>query len=346
MKYDSETYISRIYAVWLNITQSCNNKCAYCYDAGNDNFNMRQDTLFKIIELIRPLRIKYLVWVGGEPTLHPDFIEFANKCKGLTQGMTLITNGTRVADSDYCRQIDVTPISHVLFSLHGPTEASHDTGTMRKGSFRQILDGIENVRRLKRKVKTLTITTITNRNKAFLTDIVDFSKSLGFKKVLFNACGPTVASIDCDLCVDPAELAGVLENLYLYSKARDIQIEMGTNLPKCVFKPELYAEMVKSKVITSRPCQVLKGTGYQFLSDGSITPCTHLYDLKLFNPVKLNLSSKEFCDKLNSDIIKQQRQALWQYPSIKCKSCKDWGDCVGGCPILWTKFDSDKYLRG
>ena len=215
MKYENKSYIANIQSLWLNITQSCNNKCEYCYDAGNDNFNMRPDTFLKITELIRPLKIKTLILIGGEPTLHPNFIDFANKCSDIAERVTLITNGTRLADPDFCRQIEMSPISTILFSLLGHDENSHDMGTAREGSFRQILEGIKNVRNLNRKINILPITTITSKNKAFLTKTLDFSKSLGFRKAVYNICVPSLASLKGDLCVDPAEVAGLIEHLFL-----------------------------------------------------------------------------------------------------------------------------------
>ena len=334
----------KIKSIWINLTSVCNNRCQYCYDAGNSANNISIDMFDEIINLIKPLHIERLLLIGGEPTLHPEFFELANKCKDVAESLTVVTNGTRFHDRDFCMQLDKTPVTAVLMSLLGHNSLLHDNLTGRSGSFYELIEGFKNVSELTPKIKLFPTTTINSINQDYLKEILDFSKDIGAKEVIYNVCIPSFESDE--VCVDPAKIASLIEDLYLHSKKKKVHLKINSNLPRCIFNQQIFNELFDANRIICVPCQLYRGNGYMLLSDGSLVSCTHLYNDILINPITLNFSSADLLSWFNSEEANAKRASHWKYPSQECTICSKWlKQCIGGCPITWTKYDSNKYLK-
>jgi radical SAM protein with 4Fe4S-binding SPASM domain len=341
----NNTRVSQLSYIWINLTSKCNNRCFYCYDAGHSVSEINTNTVIKILDLISELKLKQLILIGGEPTIHSNFLDILRLCSEKVKKPTIITNGFRFADELFCQEVCQIGVTGVLFSVLGPSATIHDAGTKRQGSFDQIVKGIENLRHLIDIDKIRTITTITKRNLIHLKEIIDLNISFGLKRTIFNLCTPSILEKELDLCLNPTEYSAIIEDLYLYSKKNNHFIEIGTNVPKCLFKKELIENLISSGVIRFSPCQLYRSSGIQFLSDGSVTPCTHLYDEVLGNPIERGFSISEFMDWLNYSTPKDFRENMWRYPSEECKRCKEWGNCTGGCPLMWSKHNPTEFLQ-
>lgn len=85
----------------IAITNYCNLKCSYCFADDmihEPNKNMLIEDYIKILKyLVEKNNVTYLGIIGGEPTLHPNFIEIlceSNQCANRNNiQFTLFTNG-------------------------------------------------------------------------------------------------------------------------------------------------------------------------------------------------------------------------------------------------------------
>lgn len=84
----------------IAIVNYCNLKCPYCFADDmihQKNKAMTIEDYQRVLEFISRTPKNYVGIIGGEPTLHPDFIEIlkeTNKyCKEVDTGATLFTNG-------------------------------------------------------------------------------------------------------------------------------------------------------------------------------------------------------------------------------------------------------------
>ncbi len=79
----------------ISLTGKCNASCPWCFYKDEKTCDEIDSKLFmNFLEECRDMGVKAITWTGGgEPTLHPNFINFVNKVHymGLDQG--LITNG-------------------------------------------------------------------------------------------------------------------------------------------------------------------------------------------------------------------------------------------------------------
>jgi len=83
--------------VVLELTSSCNLNCRHCFYRQNIDFQssgfLNKKKVFDLIDKFKKNNIHNIVLTGGEPTLHPDFIEIAKYAKKNISRVTLCTNG-------------------------------------------------------------------------------------------------------------------------------------------------------------------------------------------------------------------------------------------------------------
>lgn len=82
--------------VRIYLTENCNASCAWCFNKNTRNPELDMDTekIKKLIDYLSEHKLRKLRIMGGEPTLHPDFVEIWNYALGKFPKMTLFTNGT------------------------------------------------------------------------------------------------------------------------------------------------------------------------------------------------------------------------------------------------------------
>jgi radical SAM protein with 4Fe4S-binding SPASM domain len=78
----------------MEINNFCNNKCVYCYNTDRSNDYISTDILKKIIIGAKKVGVKCVVLSGGEPTLHPDFLQILDIIHDFNLKICLSTNGT------------------------------------------------------------------------------------------------------------------------------------------------------------------------------------------------------------------------------------------------------------
>ena len=145
----------------------CNNNCVMCtnptefflsrprrYSFGgqkkklDDYLSGRTDAYVK-----NPSKGDYFLFTGGEPTLHPRFLELIRHFRGRLPGadLRLLTNGRRFQYGDFtARFLDCAgePFMTAV-SLHGCGPKGHDSITRTPGSFLQTVAGLHNLLALK-----------------------------------------------------------------------------------------------------------------------------------------------------------------------------------------------------
>lgn len=123
----------------LELTYRCTEHCIHCY--ADDETNTRQELKLedyqKILDELKEMGCISILLTGGEPTLHPDFLEIAKYAKEKGFLVDIFTNGL-VADSLLKQMIELKPNS-ISFSFYGGTAAVHDNVTGIKGSFEKSL---------------------------------------------------------------------------------------------------------------------------------------------------------------------------------------------------------------
>lgn len=130
---------------WVRLTFDCNNHCVFCLDTLAHDGNMRDPEEVK--EQILDGRRKgatRLILSGGEPTMHPRFVDFIRlgKLAGYSKIQT-VTNGRMFAYGPFLKRCLDAGLGEITFSLHGPNAKIHDALVGVKGAFVQEVAGLK-----------------------------------------------------------------------------------------------------------------------------------------------------------------------------------------------------------
>ena len=87
----------------VDLTYRCNMSCTYCYNPIRSLADMELSYFEEVCRrLPRPVQFKFL---GGEPTLHPDFMGFIRAARRRKHEVTILSNGRRYTDPVFVRAL-------------------------------------------------------------------------------------------------------------------------------------------------------------------------------------------------------------------------------------------------
>lgn len=173
----------------LNITTYCNALCRFCivFDSlNNPDLNMTDEQIFGTLKQAREEGAEEVGYSGGEPSVHPRFIEIVRTAKelGYTR-QSFNTNGLKLRKAKYCRELVAAGMSSIDFSIHGHTDELHDELVARKNALKSIREAMGHLRALKEEFNFhLSATTvITASNHGHLVDICRMLVDMGFGNI-------------------------------------------------------------------------------------------------------------------------------------------------------------------
>lgn len=136
----------------------------------------------------------YLELIGGETTIRADVIElvrYAKQCGFRT--IMMATNGRMFSYPKFAQKIIAAGLNSLVFSLHGHNSRLHDSLTRVSGSFKELLAGLENVKKLGLK-NIGSNTTVVKQNYRFLPQIGQFIFDLGIRNAEFIFVDPSAGA--------------------------------------------------------------------------------------------------------------------------------------------------------
>lgn len=159
----------------IRLGYRCNARCGFCYYQDKlDTPKDQEPTTAQLVEQLRVLRREgatEVEFTGGEPTIRSDLAELIVLAKELGfVNVSLITNGLRLANPRYARDLIHAGANDFLFSVHGHNPSLHDGHTQIPGSFERIVRASENVRSLDARVRYTA--TVTGKNHRHLGEIL------------------------------------------------------------------------------------------------------------------------------------------------------------------------------
>ncbi len=131
---------------WVRLTFDCNDRCVFCLDAHTHNGTNRSREQIKAQILDgRRKGAERLILSGGEPTIHPDFIQFIKlgRMAGYKKIQT-VTNGRLFAYREFLTRCIDAGLGEITFSIHGVNGRIHDALVGTKGAFEQEIKGLQN----------------------------------------------------------------------------------------------------------------------------------------------------------------------------------------------------------
>ena len=131
---------------WVRLTYECNDRCIFCLDSDTHDGEIR--TPAEVRDQILDGRQKgatRLILSGGEPTIHPNFVDFVRlgRLAGYPKVQT-VTNGRMFQYREFLTKCIDAGLDEITFSIHGPNARIHDALVGVRGAFEQEVQGLEN----------------------------------------------------------------------------------------------------------------------------------------------------------------------------------------------------------
>lgn len=335
-----------IFSTWLTVNRACNLNCKWCYAQETDkNCNMNLDTAKKLIDISIDCKVKNFKLIGGEPTIYPNFFEVVEYIIATKASITIVTNGIRLADDEFCLKMKEYnyPKLHFGISLKGATDEDYLRDCGSKG-YSKVIAGMKNCDKYGLSYSLSYV--LTHENIETLDIFANNIKASGIKKPIFMAYCNAVISEEENSDV-PLQLKMDYEFSKKYETVNDIldtKLRIHQTFPLCMCEESTYVKMLERGQVNTT-CHVHKRNGLIFDTDGSILLCNHLagYGIGKFGDDFHD--AETFRQYWNSDYVVDLYRKFTTIPSEECQTCEMVSKCGGGCFVQWFTQHFEDYKQ-
>jgi len=183
----------------IDVTQTCNQKCLYCYWSDfreEEKTSLTKQEIFSILEQAKEIGIKAIVWTGGgSPLCHPDIDSALIKSHHLGLQNGLLSNGMLL--NKHLADIVLTCCEWARFSLSATTEETFKI-VHRVDGIDRVYGNLEyffrRVRELRPEFSAGIVFLVIKENAHEIYDAAEKAKSIGAK--YFQLKPPSDCEID------------------------------------------------------------------------------------------------------------------------------------------------------
>jgi radical SAM protein with 4Fe4S-binding SPASM domain len=305
--------------VYLYITEACQLRCEHCYmgERLERALKMPYSSVMRMLTTWRQMGGSKLTILGGEPTLHPDYIRIIRGAKELGYEHVITTsNGLKPAARKF-EQMEPADFAYVQISLDGGSAASHDQ-VRGEGTFDQAIATIAEL--CARGFDTRIICTVNRVNLDDCLRLLDIADELGVSLVkyhVFSVIGSGHGAAEWG--IQPREWIDFYEGLE----------EVAAGHKTRVWYQPTYARRDRMAGYANdgyRGCIGRTLDRISIFPDGRAYVCSFLFDTQL-----------QFAEMVDGKIVLNKNANEFDLftgalSSASCGSCKVGASCMGGCP--------------
>lgn len=279
---DSRHIIREMPVLVLFPHNRCNCRCLMC-----DIWKIRETREISPLDLephlesLRKLKVRWVVFSGGEPLLHTDLASLAKPLRKEGIRITLLTAGVVL---DRFAALVAENVDDLIVSLDGP-ESVHDEIRGIPRAFARLIHGIAAVRKKRAAIRIAGRCTIQKRNFLHLRTTVDAARRLGLDSIsflaadlaseAFNRSQPWSKERQASIALDSfdVELLAKEVELLIHERHREIQsgfvVEDAAKLRRVV----LHFRAQLGQVAPVAPRCNAPWVSAVVEADGSVRPC-------------------------------------------------------------------------
>lgn len=334
----------------LVLNRACNYRCNFCYVKGtgytNDVFINIEDAK-KIVDLCKEANMKYIVLIGGEPTLYEKLFELIEYIKSVGLTPTIVTNGFKLSEYNYCRKLIDSGVEYIDISIKGFNRDNYKDITGIDG-YGKCLTAIENLHSLNANFNCSMV--LTNKNiDNFCSSVSDvFSKNAKGISFCFEIYNDENLNLGVEFLKE--KNPAMLINKFIKQIDKLNEITKGEwwveySFPLCMYT-ELQLKILKNKMAS--PCQIITETAITIDANLNLIPCSTFYKQSLGKYGKDFETYSDLKKYTNQGIYKSITEKMAALPFDDCRKCELQEKCGGGCPAYWTHFsinDLNEYKK-
>ena len=248
----------------VELTNICNLHCSYCLRDDDALYHqpanfLSPEFLNKVFSQAREvMEVTSVVFTGGEPTLHPGFERILEVCEenGLT--CSFVTNGWHFEKIWPTVLAHRNSITHIAFSLDGPTQQAHDAWRG-EGSFVRVVRAFS--RCFAANIPFVVKVGIRRDTIEQLEQLAMFAARLGASGLNFAHIMPTSNEVEDSSALTYAERARADQEI--------------ANLSR-IFKMNVGIDVGYHNLDASAPCSALAGVSCNVDYRGRLSLCCNL----------------------------------------------------------------------
>ncbi len=173
--------------VFFHILTACNLQCKHCYinSAEHGTETLSKENIVSGLRLFSDEKKKSnLVFLGGEPTLHPDLADCITMAKELNYSVTVDSNGYLF--HDFLKKVHPENLDYLSFSLDGPDSIINDS-IRGNGVFKVCTENIGKA--IAKGFQVSLIYTVSSKNIDHLHRMAPILQKLGVKRFFIQVIG-------------------------------------------------------------------------------------------------------------------------------------------------------------
>lgn len=309
LNYSRDKFFSAPLRVFIDITSSCNLRCAHCFtDSGwRAKDELKTEEIYHLIDQMRDSGTFLLSVAGGEPLARRDIFQIFEYCRSKQIDLSFTTNGTLVTER-IAKKLDALQLKTITVSIDG-IECHHDR-IRGEGNFQKAIRGVQILKQYCPSATIAIKNTINQLNKSDYKALIQVAEDLGVH-IKFNPIRKFGrADTNNDLLINQQDYIAFLKGV------QDVKAQVKVSIPKTPLDKTPY-DFIK----VGFGCVGGKET-CNIASNGNFSSCAFLGK----DYVVGNIKQDTFKDLW----IKTNHSVDWEGNEI-CKNCPAYMDCRGGC---------------
>lgn len=255
-KFNGDPQLTNVH---IEITSICNERCLHCYiPHENKTVQMSKEMFYDILEQCKKMNVLHINISGGEPMLHPNFLDFIKRCNEYNFSVNILSNLT-LLDEKTVVEMQKNPLLGVQTSLYSMNKDVHDDITQKAGSYEKTISGIMLLK--KYNIPLQISCPIMKQNQNEYNDVVEWGKknniNVGSDYVIIGRYDSSTQNLN--------------NRLSIYDVEKIIR-EKADNDPNYIYEIENEAEKSKSLTPEDYICSVCHST-ICIAENGNMYPC-------------------------------------------------------------------------
>lgn len=183
----------KVFAIAIETTAHCQQKCSYCYNAWREDngagfeAGAQAKLLARVDKLLTTLDVDHVTVTGGEPFARRDIFELFDLVRSKGVKIQIISNGGLV-DEALAQRLAPYRVSYVQVTLDGPNADLHDAHVGGKGHFDKTITGITALRAAG--IPVVGCIVVTRKNAKHVAETLALFESLDVHDIALSRFSP------------------------------------------------------------------------------------------------------------------------------------------------------------